>query len=750
MQSKEASSFLKKRSKKLLARCRALNEKKFFASFFQKRSAFFLLLTTAAAPACFTNYAATRGYTLGQPRQPELTSDNHTALYLRSGPRDTQLGLFRLDLATGQELELARPSATPEHLSVEEHARRERARMTLSGITDYALSRDGSSVLVSEADHLTRITLPDGAAHPLPGAGWIAPRLSPDGRFVAAVRADDLHVLDTASGADRQLTRDGRETLTHGLPEFAASEELERLDGAWWSPDSATLLYEESDTSAVEPHYIADPVHPERPPAAFRYPRAGTANARLRLGLIPRDGGPTRWLDWDSAGFPYLVRVVWPEGHAPLTLVVMNRAQTEQRLLTVDPATGRTTTLLRETDAAWIDATPGANWPSTPLPHWLPDGSGFLWASDSSGAWRLELHHADGTLDHAITPANQPFLSLADLDAAHQTVTVLLAPDRIDAALYRVPLAGGAATPIATEPGQHAATFNTLSHTTFIDHLDGADGQTLTQIRAASGQILATLPSHAEPPPPVHIQFTTAGPTALDAAILRPATPGRYPVILSVYAGPGVKTVLRAPRLFNESQCLADQGFIVVALDGRGTPGRGHDWERATKGNLIDLPLADQVAGLQALARQIPDMDATRVGVTGWSFGGYFTAMATIRRPDIFTAGVAGAPPVDWADYDTAYTERYLGTPAANPDAYHRSNVLTYAASLARPLLIMHGLTDDNVYFVNTVKLTDALIRAGRPYDLLLLPGTHQLADPVLRADVDATRANYFTAKLRK
>ncbi len=747
---------MKKKSKKLLHRCRPLNRQKFFAPFFQKRSACFLLLAcTAAAPsACFTNYAATRGYTLGLPRQAELTPDGRTALYLRSGPRDTQLGLFRLDLATGQETELARPASGPEHLSVAERARRERARMTLSGITDYALARDGRSVLVSQADSLARITLPDGAVHPLPGADWLAPRLSPDGRVIAAVRANDLHVLDTETGADRQLTQGGTDTLTHGLAEFVASEELDRFDGAWWSPDSATLLYEESDTSGVEPHFIADPAHPERPPSAFRYPRAGTANARLRLGLVPRDGGPTRWLDWDSAAFPYLVRVVWPaEGHAPLTLVVMNRAETEQRLLTVDPATGHTTTLLRETDPAWINTSPGANWPSTPLPHWLPDGSGFLWASDSSGAWRLALHHADGTLDHVVTPANQPFLSLADVDVAHQTATVLLAPNRIDAALYRVPLAGGAPQPVAIEPGQHAATFNELSHTAFVDHFDSADGHLLTQVRDASGRILATLPSHAEPPPAAHVQFTTAGAQAFDAAVLRPTAsiPGRhYPVVLSVYAGPGVKTVLRAPRLFNETQCLADQGFIVVALDGRGTPGRGHDWERATKGNLIDLPLADQIAGLQALAQQFPEMDASRVGVTGWSFGGYFTAMATIRRPDIFTAGVAGAPPVDWADYDTAYTERYLGTPAANQDAYHRSNVLTYAAALARPLLIMHGLTDDNVYFVNTVKLTEALLRAGRPYDLLLLPGTHQLPDPVLRANVDAARARYFTDRLSK
>ena len=219
-------------------------------------------------------------------------------------------------------------------------------------------------------------------------------------------------------------------------------------------------------------------------------------------------------------------------------------------------------------------------------------------------------------------------------------------------------------------------------------------------------------------------------------------------MVLSVYAGPGVKMIERTPRRLAEDQCLADRGVVVVSFDGRGTPGRGHDWERVTRNDLIDVPLTDQIDGLRALGRRFPALDMSRVGVTGWSFGGYFTAMATIRRPDVFRVGVAGAPPVDFADYDTAYTERYLGTPDADPDGYRRSDVLTYANALKRPLLLIHGLTDDNVYFVNTVKLTEALTAAGIPYDLLLLPGTHLLPDPVLRARVDEARTRFLLAHL--
>jgi dipeptidyl-peptidase-4 len=232
-----------------------------------------------------------------------------------------------------------------------------------------------------------------------------------------------------------------------------------------------------------------------------------------------------------------------------------------------------------------------------------------------------------------------------------------------------------------------------------------------------------------------------------NAAVLRPSgfvAGTRYPVVLSVYAGPEVKVVLRTPSRFAEDQCLADRGFVVVSLDGRGTPLHGHDWERAIKNDLIDAPLDDQVAGLRALGVRHPEMDMSRVGVTGWSFGGFFTAMATIRRPDVFAVGVAGAPPTEWANYDTAYTERYLGTPAADPGGYKTSNVTTYAGALARPLLIIHGLTDDNVYFVNSFELTEALLKAGKPYDLLLLPGTHLLPDPLLRARVDEARAGFL------
>jgi dipeptidyl-peptidase-4 len=194
---------------------------------------------------------------------------------------------------------------------------------------------------------------------------------------------------------------------------------------------------------------------------------------------------------------------------------------------------------------------------------------------------------------------------------------------------------------------------------------------------------------------------------------------------------------------------MADRGFIIVSLDGRGTPGRGHDWERVIKGNLIDTALEDQVAGLQALGAKYPELDMSRVGVNGWSFGGYFAAMATLRRPDVFRCGVAGAPVVNWEDYDTHYTERYMDLPSANPEGYRKANVLTYASELERPLLLIHGLTDDNVYVVHTLKLANALFEAGRPYDLLPLLGTHLISEPTMEMRLQARIMEFLASNLK-
>ncbi len=678
----------------------------------------------------FRDLAETRNYSLGRPAAPRPTPDGSVVLYLRGGPRDPVLRLYELDVASGRERELITPAQLlgndEEVLTVEEKARRERSRTLSRGFTKFDLSHDGTRLLVTLSGKLYVVDRASLRVTALPGKGWIDPRFSPDGTAIAAVTAGELHVIELATLTDHTLTHGASDTLTHALAEFVAQEEMDRFEGYWWSPDSQSVAYQETDESGVEVRYIADPLHPEAAPAKFAYPHAGSANAKVRLGVIPRAGGETRWINWDAAQFPYLCRVAWKEAAAPLTLLVQNREQQDERLLAADLATGATHELLRETDAAWL------NLDSNAIPAWLKDGRHFLWSTERRGAWQLELRDATGAFVRELTPGASGYRSLVKVDEAARCLYAQASNDPRDTQVWKFPLAGGAGSPLTTAPGSHSVRFSEDNHV-MVHSFGLRDGTVGAEVLAADGHRLAQLPSVAEQPPTLpQVEFTrTTGDRAYYAAIVRPRdfqAGKKYPVILSVYAGPHSNVVSASLLGYANDQLVADEGYVLVFLDGRGTPGRGRDWERAIRGNFIDVALHDQIEGLQALGAVYPELDLTRVGVSGWSFGGYFSAMATIRRPDVFRCGVAGAPVVTWENYDTYYTERYLGLPQAAPEAYKISNVTTYADQLARPLLLIHGFTDDNVYFQHTVQLANALFLAGKPYEFMPMLGTHMAA----------------------
>ncbi|MFN2475732.1 MAG: prolyl oligopeptidase family serine peptidase, partial [Chthoniobacterales bacterium] len=390
-----------------------------------------------------------------------------------------------------------------------------------------------------------------------------------------------------------------------------------------------------------------------------------------------------------------------------------------------------------------------------PMPVWSKDGSGFFWTTEKRGGWQLELHDRAGALIRQVTPVDFNLDELVNVNESDNSVVVAGGPDSRERHLFRFPAETGAQPkPLTTDRGRHDAVFGEQKET-FLHRFDLLDGRSGWEVlRTSDGTKIAELPSVAEKPttlPNVELTRTT-GTRAMDAAIVRPRNfnkSARYPVILDVYAGPTSKQVTARPDRYMIDQWMADRGYIVVVIDGRGTPGHGRDWERPVRGNLIDVALEDQVAGLQALAKANPQMDLTRVGTVGWSFGGYFSAMATIRRPDVFQCGVAGAPVVDWQNYDTHYTERYLGVPSENPEAYRVSNVLTYADELKRPLLLIHGLTDDNVYFQHSVQLAEALFTAGKTFEFLPLLGTHMVSDPLLRLRRQTRIMDFFDANLR-
>src|SRR6185436_2054117 len=388
-----------------------------------------LLLAAATTPAAGPDptflraFAETRGFVLGRPTAIRPTPDGSAVLFLRSPPRQATLSLYEFSVATGQTRELVTPAqllgGAEEQLSVEEKARRERMRIVDRGFTSYGLSEDGRLVLLPLSGRVyvyDRSGAHAGRVRKVGEPGVIDPRFSPDGERVAYVRGHDLYVADVETGKERRLTKGGTETVTHGLAEFVAQEEMDRFEGYFWSPDSKTVAYTEVDVKGLERFTIADPAKPAQPANTFPYPRAGQANAKVRLGLMPAGGGATTWVRWDSERYPYLARVIWKEKKAPLTLVVQTRDQREVALLTVEVHTGATKVLQVEKDEAWVPL-------DTDLPRWLPDGSGFLVASERSGERALELHKPDGALDRVLVKSGVQHLVHVAEDASRVMVT---------------------------------------------------------------------------------------------------------------------------------------------------------------------------------------------------------------------------------------------------------------------------------------------------------------------------------------
>ncbi len=721
-----------------------------------------------AVPAIDTafieQYAATNRFSLGTPRSARPLPGGKGVLFLRSGPRSFVQDLWLFDTATGQErLVLSADeilAGGQEVLTSEEAARRERMRMTSRGIASYSVTDDGSRVLVPLSGRLFVVDTATWKPRELKSdAGFpIDPRFSPDGKKVACARGGDLYVIDIETGAETRLTTGATESITNGLAEFVAQEEMDRREGYWWSPDSSMIAYQQTDTGGLETFHIADPMDPSKEPQAWPYPRAGKANAKVRLGVIRADGGSTVWAKWNTDSFPYLARVAWAK-RSPLLMVVQNREQTEELGLEVDPLSGMTSTLFRDLDPAWLnlfDHVP--QFEVLPPGRTSTDGDEILWIVETTGEASLVRfwNKRPGFLDR-ITPTGFGLRALIGVDTERREAFVAASSDPRQRHVWRVPIdpdKEGPPDALTSAPGVHDAVF-AKDFSTAVISSNLKSGERMWRIIDRDGKELGRLRSDAEEPPfEPNVEWTEvqANDVKMYAAVIRPRSFERgrkYPVIASVYAGPGSQTVTFNRNGYLLNQWFADLGFIVVSIDGRGTPGRGRDWERIIKGDLIGIALRDQVAGLRALGAKHPEMDLDRAGVYGWSFGGYFSAMAAMRRPEVYKAAVAGAPVCDWLDYDTHYTERYMGLPDVNAAKYRDASVLTYCKDLSVPLLVIHGTSDDNVYFMHSLKMTDALFKAGKHFEFLALPGlTHMVPDPVVMRSLYSRIAQFFLMNL--
>jgi dipeptidyl-peptidase-4 len=701
--------------------------------------------------AFLRTYAETRGFMLGRPSKAKPTPDGKAVLFLRSEPRVAKMKLYEFDTATGKTRELLTPEqvlkGAEEKLSPEEKARRERQRVSVGGFTDYQLSEDGSLILLTLSGKLYVIGRAKGDVRELKtGPGTIVdPKFSPDGKSVGYVKDYDVYVYSLADDKERAITKGGTEEKSHGLAEFVAQEEMERYSGWWWSPDGQFIVYEEADAKGVEVWYVADPAKPDQQPQSQYYPRPGKKNVAVRVGIVPVAGGETVWIDWDHKKYEYLTQVRW-EKYGPLTITVQTRLQNEVELLKVDPKTGKTEQFVTlGKDSTWVNL-------HQDTPKWPSTDEMLLWTQKNDAPEFLTLLNKKNEASFWVIAGESPPRALLSFDPEYRQVFYVERKDPTQAQVFASDVKSR--EPLSKDTGINTATFAKNHSKTYVLSSTTPSAMPKSTVHKADRTLIGELPSVAESPGfTPKVEFIKVGPDpGFYAAIVRPHgfdPKKKYPVIVDVYGGPGHQVVVQAMRDWLLPQWLADQGFIVVAIDNRGTPNRGRDFERAIYKKFGSVPLEDQVTALQALGKKYTELDLERVGIYGWSFGGYMSALAVLKRPDVYKAAVAGAPVTDWLDYDTHYTERYLGLPQDNPEAYKEASLLTYAADLKRPLLLIHGTADDNVYFRHSLKLANALFRAGKDFEILPLPGlTHMVPDPVVMERLYQRIAGHFQKHL--
>jgi dipeptidyl-peptidase-4 len=693
--------------------------------------------------------ARTRRFTLGVPRAFQISPDGARITFLRTrGGDDPVTCLWEADAATGAERVVADPrelGADEENLPAEERARRERVRETAAGIVSFATDAAHSLAVFALSGQVYALPLADPSTGPrlVPArTPALDPRPDPAGQRIAYVHQGALRVIDLGSREDHVVAAE--EGITFGLAEFVAAEEMGRARGYWWSPDGTRLLIARVDESPVRRWHIADPVHPERQPAVVSYPAAGTPNAEVSLIIAPAaDPAPgpqtSEPKGWDRAEFPYLVTACWDND---LLIVIQSRDQKTMRVVN-----GLTGELIREdTDPCWTDIVGGG-------PAQLADGR-IAWTEVSEDTRRLIVAPAADLATAA--PLTPPGLQVREILGTDGAAVLLRGSiEATEIGVWRYGPEG--LTEVATAPGLHSA----LAHggTTLVSSRT-LEGNQVTVRITMNGISTAEIPSLAQSPdlPQPEPRFLDAGPTGIRTAVLFPSwhEPGsKLPVLMDPYGGPHSQQVLKATGIFLAPQWFAEQGFAVVVADGRGTPGRGPAWDRAVAGDLATGVLEDQVTALRVAAESFPDLDISRVAIRGWSFGGYLSALAVLRRPDVFHAAVAGAPVTDWRLYDTHYTERYLGDPAENPAAYENSSLNNdperAVASVVRPLLIIHGLADDNVFVAHSLRLSSALLAAGYPHSMLPLSGvTHMTPQEVVAENLLLFQVNFLRSALRE
>ncbi|KAI9384121.1 hypothetical protein POPTR_012G014900v4 [Populus trichocarpa] len=694
------------------------------------------------------------------PTSIGFSADDSLLTYLFSPDHTLSRKVFAFDLKSGkQELFFGPPDGglDESNISPEEKLRRERLRQRGLGVTCYEWVKTGSKKkaimvplpagLYLQELHSSKpeLKLPSSALSPV-----IDPHVSPDGTMLAYIRDSELHVLNLLYNESKQLTHGAQgNTVTHGLAEYIAQEEMDRKNGYWWSLDSKFIAFTQVDSSEIPLFRImhqgkssvgseAQEDHP--------YPFAGASNVKVRLGVVSVHGDSITWMDLLCGGTKepdnedeYLARVNWMHGNV-LIAQVLNRSHSKLKLLKFDIKTGKKEVLYAEEQLPWINLHDCF----TPLDKGITKYSGgFIWASEKSGFRHLCVHDANGTCLGPITEGEWMVEQIAGVNEAAGIIYFTATLDGpLESHLYRAKL-----YPIENNPLQAPVrlTNGKGKHSVVLDHhlqnfvdihdsLDSPprvslcslfDGREIMPLFEQSFTIPRYKRLELEPPKIVQIQANDG--TILYGALYDPDPtrfgPPPYKTVISVYGGPGVQYVCDSwiGTADMRAQYLRSQGILVWKLDNRGSARRGLKFEGALKGNPGRFDAEDQLTGAEWLIKQ-GLAKAGHIGLCGWSYGGYMSAVILARFPDVFCCAVSGAPVTSWDGYDTFYTEKYMGLPSDNPKGYEYGSVMHHVHKLKGRLLLVHGMIDENVHFRHTARLVNALVAAGKPYELLIFP----------------------------
>jgi len=653
----------------------------------------------------------------------QWTPDSRGFTYYESDPLNEQSGIWYYDLNKSEK-----------SLLLDDQRIAELTAPAVAGqltLDSYVLSPTGNELLVtSDSDlFLYDINTPQLKRLTQDAAAETAPRFSPDGTRIAFLKSYNISVIEIDSGKIAQLTSEGTENLLVGQVDWVYGEEFGIESGFCWSPDSRYIAYYQMDQGAVPIFPIIDFIPTGNEVANTRYPKAGDSNSTVQVGVISVKGGATVWMDTGSEADIYIPRFKWQPGSNSLAIQRLNRLQNKLELLSADIQTGRTVTLLQEENAdGWIDIYDDLTF--------IKAGRQFIWSSNRSGYKHLYLYDIDGTQIRQLTGGKWEVDDLVGIDEGND-LAYFRSTEKAswERQLYRVDLAGNGLRQLTRGDGWHTVSMPPGCGY-YLDFLCTYIQPNKVSLYAADGKSIDVIEPNDVPElqelnlvKPEFMTFVSDDGVELPAFMIKPPdfNPAKkYPVLMYTYGGPAFQAVCnqweddaRKRNLWHEM--MAQDGYIIFTLDNRGTPARGRDFAQAIYHKWGTLDIQDKIAGVKYL-QELPYVDNSRIGIWGWSHGGYLTCMCMLTAADYFSTGIAVAPPTDWLNYDTIYTERYMGRPSDNAAGYKNSSALNYVGNLKGKLLIIHGTADDNVHMSNTMQLIYAFENGRQPFDLMIYP----------------------------